>query len=201
MFLQNVLPPTNIPPTNISPTNIPPTNIPPTNIPPTNIPPTNIPPTIIPDTIIPDTIIPDTILIVISSKSPNKFLYDCIDNLYKIQIKNSTNYKICIVDSDSNDLTIYENVKSDFPSVEIHFVKNQNYEYGAWKYAYSKYPNYNIYICIQDSIKINKEVPLNNVNNNNSYIFYHTSGYNSDPPIKNTGIQNLKNCGLEVRPS
>jgi hypothetical protein len=84
MFLQNVLPTTNIPPTNIPPTNIPPTNIPPT-------------------------IIPDTTLIVISSKSPNKFLYDCIDNLYKIQIKNSTNYKICVVDSDSNDLTIYEN--------------------------------------------------------------------------------------------
>ena len=185
MFLQNVLPPTNIPPT---------------NIPPTIIPPTIIPPTIIPDTIIPDTIIPDTILIVISSKSPNKCLYDCIDNLYKIQIKNSTNYKICVVDSDSNDLTIYENVKSSFPLVEIDFVKNKNYEYGAWNYAYSKYPNYDIYMCIQDSIKINKKIPFNIVNNNNSYIFYHHSGYNSDPPIKNAGIQNLKNCDLNYKP-
>ena len=124
-------------------------------------------------------------------------MYDCIDNLYKIQIKNSKNYKICIVDSDSNDLTIYENVKYSFPLVEIDFVKNKNYEYGAWKYAYSKYPNYDIYMCIQDSIKINKEVPLHVVNNNNSYIFYHTSGYNSDLQIKNAGIQNLINGDLD----
>ena len=45
----------------------------------------------------------------------------------------------------------------DFPNVEIFFIKNKNYEYGAWKYALSIYPNYDIYFCIQDSIIVKKK--------------------------------------------
>jgi hypothetical protein len=136
-------------------------------------------------------------LIIISSKSPNQYLYPCIDNLYKLQITDPINQKICIIDSDSKDITIYTIIKNKFPYVEIHFAKNKNYEYGAYKYAYSLYPNYNKYICIQDSIILNNKIPLDIVNDTNSYIFYHFSGYNHHLSIKEEGIENLKNSNLK----
>jgi hypothetical protein len=52
-------------------------------------------------------------LIVISSKSPNPNLYDCVNQLYKIQIKDSQDYKICIVDSDSDDFIYYNKIQND----------------------------------------------------------------------------------------
>ena len=55
------------------------------------------------------------ILIIISSKSPNDKLLNCIYLLYKIQIANDCNsndYKICVIDSDSNDFNIYNQINS-----------------------------------------------------------------------------------------
>lgn len=135
-------------------------------------------------------------LIVISSKSPNPYLYECIDKLYKIQIKNKIREKICIIDSDSDDLTNYIKIKNAFPFVEIYFIKNKNYEYGAWKYAYSIYPNYDIYIFLQDSIIINKKIPFNIIDDYNAYIFHNYEGYESHLSIKEAGINNIKNSGL-----
>jgi len=135
-------------------------------------------------------------LIVISSKSPNPYLYECIDKLYKIQIKNKIREKICIIDSDSDDLTNYIKIKNAFPFVEIYFIKNKNYEYGAWKYAYSIYPNYDIYIFLQDSIIINKKIPFNIIDDYNAYIFHNYEGYESHLSIKDAGINNIKNSGL-----
>ena len=65
-------------------------------------------------------------LIVISSKSPNPHLYNCILSLKNIQIKGDESYKICVVDSDSDDLTYYNKVKDDFPDVELCFIKNKH---------------------------------------------------------------------------
>ena len=138
-----------------------------------------------------------SVLIIISSKSPNSILYDCIEHLYKIQIQGSTNYKICVVDSDSSDVTYYEKIKKDFPDVELCFVKNKNYEYGAWKYAYTKYPSYDTYFCIQDSIIIEKGIDLTCIDNNNAYTIHHNSGYNSDLEVKKRGIENLKNSEIK----
>lgn len=135
-------------------------------------------------------------LVVICSKSPNIFLYECIESLYKIQIVNESNYKICIIDSDSDDLSYYEKVKIDFPNVEIFFIKNKNHEYGAWKYALSIYPNYDIYFCIQDSIIVKKKIDLNIVDDINTYTCSNNSGYNSHISIKHLGIENLKNSDL-----
>lgn len=137
------------------------------------------------------------ILIVICSKSPNPLLYECIDKLYKIQIKDNKNYKICVVDSDSSDLTYYDKVKNDYPDVDINFVKNKNYEYGAWKYGLTKYPDYDIYFCIQDSLIINKYIDLSIINDNNAYTYHYHGGYNSHMSIKEKGINNLKNTGLD----
>jgi hypothetical protein len=136
------------------------------------------------------------ILIIISSKSPNPYLYNCIQNLYKIQIKDNRNYKICVIDSDSNDFTNYNKIRKEFPAVELHFVKNENYEFGAYKYAYSKYPNYDIYFCIQDSNIVNNYIDTSIVNNTNAYTYHHKSGYNSHLTIKDKGINLLNNTGL-----
>ena len=73
------------------------------------------------------------VLIVICSKSPNLRINMCINALYKIQIDATCNYKVCIIDSDSDDLTQYTAVSTVYPEVEIHFIKNKNYEYGARK--------------------------------------------------------------------
>ena len=137
------------------------------------------------------------VLIVISSKSPNGILYQCLDSLFKIQIKDKTNYKVCVVDSDSHSMETYEKVKTDFPNVELHFIKNKNYEYGAWKFASEHYPNYDIYFCIQDSVIIKKEVPLSIVDDTNAYIWFHNSGYHLNQGVKNIGKRNLNQAQIK----
>jgi hypothetical protein len=137
-----------------------------------------------------------TILIIISSKSPNDMLYKCIELLYKIQIKEQLNYKICVVDSDSSNFTNYTYINKNFPHVEILYSKNKNYEYGAWKYALELYPYYEMYFCIHDTMLIEKEIDLSAVNNDCVYTWHHNSGYNSHPSIKKKGIEYLKKSGL-----
>jgi hypothetical protein len=138
------------------------------------------------------------VLICICSKYPNPLLYKCIDELYKKQINTSRDfvYQIHVVDSDSENIIHYDKIKQDFPQVEIHMIKNKNYEYGAWKYILDKYPSSDIYWCIQDSITIHKHINLHAINDKTVYAFHHLSGYNSHPTIKEKGIENLKNSGL-----
>jgi hypothetical protein len=136
------------------------------------------------------------ILICISSKYPNPYLYNCIDELYKHQINSQDKYKIHVVDSDSDNLMYYDKIAQDFPEVEIHMIKNKNYEYGAWKYIYDKYPSFDIYFCIQDTTIVYKYIDLNKIDEKTVYTFYHHSGYYSDLKIKEKGIENLKDSGL-----
>jgi SAM-dependent methyltransferase len=136
-------------------------------------------------------------LIIISSKYPNPHLFSCIENLYKIQIKDDINYKICVIDSDSDNTTHYDNVKKHFPEVEIHFIKNKNYQYGAYKYAYKLYPTYNYYWCIQDTIIITKYIDTSIVNDKNIYSCFSFSGFYSHMSIKELGIKLLKDCNLD----
>lgn len=140
-------------------------------------------------------------LVIICSKSPNPNLYRCIEHLYTIQIQKDpeNNYKIIVIDSDSNDFTNYDNVKNSFPEVELLFIQNKNYEYGAWKYAYSIYPNFDNYFCIQDTIFVKTKIDLNQINNENAYTVHHRSGYHHHMSIKSMGIENLKNTGLDYK--
>ena len=138
------------------------------------------------------------VLICVCSKFPNDNLYECIDKLYKIQINKPDiqkyTYKVHIVDSDSDDLTNYIKVSQNFPDVEIHMIKNKNYEYGAWKYILDKYPSFDVYICIQDVITIDKYIDLNVLDDNNAYTFHHHSGYMWGG--KNLGIEILRSSNL-----
>jgi hypothetical protein len=140
----------------------------------------------------------NNILIIICSKSPNPNVYDCVKNLYDIQIKNdiTNNYKIVIVDSDSDDFTNYEKIKKDY-EVEILDIKNKNYEYGAYKYAYEKYPNYNVYVCLQDTLILKNNFDINLINDFQSFVFVENSGYFHLPEYKNIGIEKLKNASLD----
>jgi len=85
-----------------------------------------------------------------------------------------------VVDSDSDDFTEYDKVSCDFPEVEIHVVKNRNYEYGAWKYAYELYPQEDIYFCIQDTNILQQYIDLSLVQENRVYTFQIDSGFDLD---------------------
>jgi hypothetical protein len=137
------------------------------------------------------------ILICISSKSPNSTLYACLANLYKIQIYDAHNYSIHIVDSDSDDFQYYNEIKYHFPDAEIHYIKNKNYEYGAWKYISTKYPDFDIYMCIQDSMVIQKPINLNLVDDTHAYTFHNYSGYKWHMTIKEMGIENIRTSNLD----
>jgi hypothetical protein len=139
-----------------------------------------------------------TTLITICSKFPNPLLYTCIDTLYKIQIgSNRANYKICVVDSDSSDMIYYRKVQEDFPDIEIYFIKNKHYEYGAYAYTLAKYPDFDNYICLQDSLSIYKQIDLQHLNNTTVFAFNMYGGYLTHLSIKGKGIALLKDSGLE----
>ena len=137
------------------------------------------------------------ILISISSKSPNKILIDCIESLYKFGPSNQySNTKIVIIDSDSDNFDVYNTIKSNYSLIDIILCKNKNYEHGAWKHTYFLYPDYDIYMCIQDSIIITQTIDVSIIDNNNAYTFHNNTGYNKHLCIKSCGINLLRDTGL-----
>jgi DNA-binding transcriptional LysR family regulator len=89
-------------------------------------------------------------------------------------------------------------IEKSFPDVELCFAKNKNYEYGAWKYILNKYPDYDVYFCIQDSIILHTHINLDFLNDTNACTFHNYSGYLYLPDGKDAGLQNLKDSGFEV---
>jgi hypothetical protein len=141
-------------------------------------------------------------LFVLCTKNPNQNLINNIHNIYNIQLykENPDLCKICVIDSDSdsNNVMYFTTLKKKFPDVELHLCKNKNYEYGAWKYAYSLYPNYERYVCLQDSLIIRQKFDLDLVNNDDTaLIFFDNSGFNSHRVIKNRGLEILTQCNLD----
>ena len=136
------------------------------------------------------------LLVIISSKSPNNYL---IENIQQINCF-YPNTKICIVDSDSDNLENYNNAHKIFSNVDIHLIKNKNYEYGAWKFGYNLHPHYKKYICIQDSVRINERIDIDIVDDNNVFTIFDTSGfiYFSCPDDAKQKVKDLflKDCNL-----
>lgn len=136
-----------------------------------------------------------SLLIIICSRNPIQELIQNITNLYKF----FDNYdkKICIIDSGSTDLTTYNKISEQFPLIEIHFVNNKNYEYGAYKYAYLKYPDYDIYCCIQDTFIIKKDIDISKIDDKTVFTYRdRPSGWGYHPRIKPHGIKLLINTDL-----
>jgi len=141
------------------------------------------------------------VLVIISSKSPNPFILNCIDTLYNIQFLdyNINDVKICIIDSDSDNFDNYDIIKKKFPLIEIHFIKNKNYELGAWKSGYKLYPNYDIYFCLQDSMFITDKINFDKINDKIAYSMQWNTKYFSDETRKNRAIELLENVDLEYK--
>lgn len=133
-----------------------------------------------------------TLLILICSRHPNAFLYKNIERLRD----NYKDAKIAVIDSDSEEFDTYTMIKSTFPEVDIHLLKNKNYEYGAWKIGYALYPNYDIYMCIQDSLLVQTPLDLSIVDSNNVYTFFHHGGFLFDFPTIPIVKELTQNTGL-----
>ena len=84
------------------------------------------------------------LLIIVACKNPNSVFSNCIHSLRKFY-----NSKILVVDSDSDkNLEVYKGISEKYENVEIDMVQNKNWEYGAYKYGFEKYPNYKMYLLL-----------------------------------------------------
>lgn len=80
----------------------------------------------------------------------NDFIYNCVRSIKE----NHPESPILIVDSNSPDKSYFK--LNQLENVEIADIGNQNYDTGAYWYAYKNKPNYDSYIFLQDSIYIKK---------------------------------------------
>lgn len=136
------------------------------------------------------------ILVTLCSKNPNHYLLKNIDFLINKQLIEE-DYTICVIDSDSQILNIYLKIKKKFPNVNIHHIKNKNYEYGAYKYSYLMYPDFDIYICIQDTLEIIKKIDLNVIDDKTAYICKNKSGFSCDKSNIELGMKILKTTSFK----
>ena len=90
-------------------------------------------------------------LCVISTKNPTSIL---INTIQKVKLYYEE-FDIVIVDSDSTDTKYFEYIPED---CIVEFCKNKNWELGAWKYAFNKYNNYEVYMFLQDSLTPNSRI-------------------------------------------
>lgn len=119
------------------------------------------------------------VMVTICSRNPNfDHLSKNID--YFKKLLHNYVYTICIIDSDSTIFTEYKKIEKIYPEVKIHYAKNKHYEYGAYKYSFSQYPDFDLYVCIQDSVIFRKKINLEIVNDSKAYIFRHHSGFSLD---------------------
>lgn len=140
------------------------------------------------------------ILITYSCYNPPNCLIESIQSLYDLQITNEYDYKIICIDNGSDILTTYDVIKKRFPFVEIIYANNKNFEYGAYKYALNNFPNFDIYVCLQDTIIIKKRIDLNPIKKNWIYLFYERSGFHRHSTIRKGESYNrlMKNINLDV---
>lgn len=119
-------------------------------------------------------------LCVISTKNPNDILIQSISNIREYY----SDFDIIIIDSDSNNIETFKKISSD---IKIEFIKNKNWELGAWYYAFNQYNNYDIYMFIQDSLIPTKIVKLeyDNIIKNDYFYSFH---YN--PTLEKGGYLN-----------
>lgn len=91
-------------------------------------------------------------LAVICSFNPSDVLLTTVTKLQEYY----NEFDIIIIDSDSTDCSMYNLLPSE---CKVDYVKNKNYELGAWSYAFQTYPNYKVYMFIQDTLTPNCRIP------------------------------------------
>lgn len=91
-------------------------------------------------------------LAVICTKNPTNILLETIEAVKKFYPE----FDIVIIDSDSANLSVFSQVPAD---CIIEYAKNQNWELGAWVYAFNKYNQYKVYMFIQDTLNPIARIP------------------------------------------
>tara|TARA_B100001175_G_scaffold248677_1_gene215557 strand:- start:13431 stop:15992 length:2562 start_codon:yes stop_codon:yes gene_type:complete len=140
------------------------------------------------------------VIITYSCYNPHLCLLESIQSLYDLQITTKYDYKIICIDNGSNILSTYDIIKNRFPLVEIIYTKNENFEYGAYKYALKNFPNFDIYFCLQDTTIIKKQIDLKLIKNNCTYTFGQFSGFRLHKSIRTGDSYDrlMKNINLDM---
>jgi len=99
-------------------------------------------------------------LAILCSRNPDQLLVDTVRGLNELY----SEFDIVVVDSNSTDVSTYDEIRDDV--MAVHLAKNDNYEIGAYKFAYELYPDYDVYMCIQDSFCPSIKVELDNLADN-----------------------------------
>lgn len=136
------------------------------------------------------------LLITICAKDPTIKLKRTIDSamsMYK-------NADIIVIDSDSEDTSIYEQLESNkiYAKVSILYSKNVNYELGAWKIAYKNYPNYSHYMFIQDSTLPIVKLIYDDLDDSTIYTWYWPYGFKDHPELLTSGVAEYLTKGTKI---
>ena len=118
------------------------------------------------------------ILAIISTKKKdnqdnNIFIANCVNKLNELY-----DLDIIIISSDEQEYDMLKGInKTD--NITVKFVHNKHYEIGAWKLGYDFCPNYDIYLCIQDSLIPTNKFDFCNFSKNNIALFQRTAYWDS----------------------
>lgn len=91
-------------------------------------------------------------LAVICAFNPTTIL---LHTVAKIQ-EHYDEFDIVIVDSDSTDRSVYASLP---PDCRVDYAGNKHYELGAWTHAFRTYPDYDVYMFLQDTLLPNCRIP------------------------------------------
>lgn len=117
------------------------------------------------------------VLVTYSCFNPPTTLVESIQSVYDyVDIGTDQSCKIICIDNDSSITSTYDKVKEKYPEVEIIYAKNKNYEWGAYKYAYENYLNYDTYVCLQDTIIFRHPFDIS-LNDESVCMIYHGGGF------------------------
>ena len=129
------------------------------------------------------------LLIIVACKNPNEIFKTCIHKL-----RSFYSSKILVVDSESDkNLEVYKQITEKYKNIEVSMAQNKNWEYGAYKYGFEKYPNYKMYLCFQESILLRKKIKLKE---KNIYLIPHISGWRSYKIGQEIGFNLIKETKL-----
>ena len=111
------------------------------------------------------------LLTVICSRNPTKDLIDCLEGIKQFY----PDADIAIIDSDSDATEVYRSV-----DVPVHYLKNKNYELGAWKLAYELYGDYDAYLCIKDTLIPQNRLPVETLCCDQVMSYFNMTGFKYD---------------------
>lgn len=84
-------------------------------------------------------------LAAIVARNPTGVLLDTVRGVQRYYPE----FDVVVIDSDSTDISMYAELP---PGCRVEYAQNKNWELGAWKYVYQRYPDYAVYLFLQDTL-------------------------------------------------